>query len=205
MSELKAQAVETGEHGVRLQNLVIDAEYRFVELLPPPGHGGDRKSDAIKSAPADMILPRQRVAELRKVYGGVGADDLSELKAQAVETGEHGVRLQNLVIDAEYRFVELLPPPKRGGDMSMSPAGDMLGLPRDQVYKLRKVYGGLGVADFCPDCPGGHPRTPSPHVARNSLLRYAAPCQLDIITRKRAHHRERVSKGVQGPRIGRAR
>ena len=24
------------EHGVRLQNLVIDAEYRFVELLNPP-------------------------------------------------------------------------------------------------------------------------------------------------------------------------
>ena len=27
---------------------------------------------------------------------------------------QHGVRLQNLVIDAEHRFVELLPPAKRG-------------------------------------------------------------------------------------------
>ena len=44
---------------------------------------------------------------------------------------------------AEHRFVELLPPAKRGGDQSKSPVGDLLGLPKNQVYKLRKVYGGL--------------------------------------------------------------
>ena len=27
---------------------------------------------------------------------------------------QHGIRLQNLVIDAEHRFVELLPPAERG-------------------------------------------------------------------------------------------
>ena len=30
-----AQLMGLREHGVRLQNLVIDAEYRLVELLPP--------------------------------------------------------------------------------------------------------------------------------------------------------------------------
>ena len=39
--------------------------------------------------------------------------------------------------------MELLPPAQRGGDRSKSPAGDLLGLPKNQVYKLRKVYGGL--------------------------------------------------------------
>ena len=44
--------------------------------------------------------------------------------------------------------MELLPPAKRGGDRSMLPAGNMLDLPRDQVSKLRKVYGGLGADDL---------------------------------------------------------
>ena len=49
--------------------------------------------------------------------------------AQLMGLREHGVRLQNLVIDAEYRLVELLPPKSV--------------LTPDQVYQLRKVYGGL--------------------------------------------------------------
>ena len=56
---------------------------------------------------------------------------------------EHGVRLQNLVVTAEYRFVELLPPAERGGDRSKWPEGHLLGLSKEMVYKLRKVYGGL--------------------------------------------------------------
>ena len=39
--------------------------------------------------------------------------------------------------------MELLPPAKRGGDQSKSTAVDLLPLSSDQVYKLRKVYGGL--------------------------------------------------------------
>ena len=47
-----------------------------MELLPPANHGGDRKSAEIKSAAADLILPRRRIADLRKVYGGLPADQV---------------------------------------------------------------------------------------------------------------------------------
>ena len=44
--------------------------------------------------------------------------------------------------------MELLPPAKRGGDQSKLPAGNLLGLPKVMISKLRKVYGGLGAADL---------------------------------------------------------
>ena len=59
---------------------------------------------------------------------------------------EHGVRLQNLVIDAEYRFVELLPPAKRGRPWEvMLPAGN-INLPRDAG--LGWVSAAAGLAPF---------------------------------------------------------
>ena len=56
-----------------------------MELLPPAKRG---RPWEVMSAGADITLPRQRVAELRKVYGGLPAEQLAELKAKAVETGE---------------------------------------------------------------------------------------------------------------------
>ena len=77
------------EHAVRLQNLVISAEHRYVELLPPAKRGGDRKSDEIKWPEGHLIsLSKEMVYKLRKTYGGLSADQLAELKAQALETGE---------------------------------------------------------------------------------------------------------------------
>ena len=63
--------------------------------------------------------------------------------AQLMGLRAHGVRLQNLVIDAECRLVELLLPPKSGRRNDLSTTVDRFVLPPDQVYKLRKVYGGL--------------------------------------------------------------
>ena len=64
------------EHAVRLQNLVISAEHRYVELLAPAKHGGDRKSDEIKLPAGNLIgLPRDQVSKLRRIYGGLGADE----------------------------------------------------------------------------------------------------------------------------------
>ena len=58
-----------------------------MELLPPAKRGGDQKSDGIKSTAVDLIpLTPDQVYQLRKVYGGLPADQLAELKAKAVET-----------------------------------------------------------------------------------------------------------------------
>ena len=39
--------------------------------------------------------------------------------------------------------MELLPPPQSGRRNDLSPVGDRFGLPKNQVYQLRKVYRGL--------------------------------------------------------------
>ena len=66
-------------------NLVIDAEHRFVELLPPPSKSGRPKK---VSTPVDTFVQTpDQVYQLRKVYGGLPAEQLAELKAKAVETG----------------------------------------------------------------------------------------------------------------------
>ena len=91
-----------------------------MELLPPAKRGGDRSK-----------WPASHLIDLPKEMMGLR---------------EHGVRLQNLVIDAEYRFVELLPPAKRGRPWEvMLPAGN-INLPRDAG--LGWVSAAAGLAPF---------------------------------------------------------
>ena len=44
--------------------------------------------------------------------------------------------------------MELLPPASHGGDRSKLPRGNMLGISRFQVSKLRKVYGKLPAGEL---------------------------------------------------------
>ena len=63
------------------------------QQVAPPKRG--RPYAETMSPAGDINLSRKVIGDLRKVYGGLPADQL--------------------VIDAEYRLVELLPPPSKGG------------------------------------------------------------------------------------------
>ena len=57
-----------------------------MELLPPAKRG--RPYAETMSPAGDINLSRKVIGDLRKVYGGLPAEQLAELKAKAVETGE---------------------------------------------------------------------------------------------------------------------
>ena len=98
--------------------------------------------DAVESqALAAIDRIEQAIAQAETPLAALDARDAARnasIYARMVGLQEEGVRLQNLVMDAERKIVEIVP--RRQGSDNLSPWGDKLSLSPQKLHTLRKTY-----------------------------------------------------------------
>lgn len=76
---------------------------RLAEVVPSPGHGGDRHSGEfqVRSPDLNAIIPRQRLAEARRIRDAFSEDDLEMRFAEATAQGRE-MPTSRLIADAKH-------------------------------------------------------------------------------------------------------